>query len=101
MFARSRLDFDSTPPVASVRPSGLKATEVTLRPIVPAVIVPSTFGIIAVMSATLGIAGIEPGLIFPRLGSEAGLGSEPIVPVMPPLGEVVKCRERAPGSTYH
>jgi len=35
-----QFDFDSTPPAASILPSGLKANEVTERPIVPADIVP-------------------------------------------------------------
>ena len=81
--AISKFDFDSTPPVARVRPSGLKAAEVTVLPIVPAVIVPSTFVIIALMSAILGrfgIVGIEPGFILgsePRFGSDPGFGNDP------------------------
>ena len=60
--AKSIFDFDSTPPVAIVRPSGLNAMDVTLRPIVPADIAPIMFVIMADMSAMLGIVGIEPGL---------------------------------------
>ena len=53
--ARSKFDFDSTPPIASVRPSGLKAREVTLRPIVPADIEPIMFVIIPAMAVMSGI----------------------------------------------
>src|SRR5436305_4323410 len=94
--AISKFDFDSTPPVASIFPSEVKATEVTLRPIVPAVIVPSTFVIIVLMSARfgiVGIVGIEPRLrglgIEPRFGSEVILAT----------GDEVKLRRRLPEAT--
>ena len=49
------IDFDSTPPIATTRLSALNATEVFVRPIVPADIVPRTSVIIAPISAMLGI----------------------------------------------
>ena len=75
----SRLDFDSTPPLARTFPSGLNESEVTLRPIVPAAIVPSTLVIIAVMSAMLGMFGmfgIDPRFMFPGFGNEPTFGNE-------------------------
>src|ERR1044072_9251318 len=69
--AMSMFAFDSTPPVARMRPSGLKASDVTERPIVPADIVPITFVIIAAMSFMFGIVGIWPGLMFPILVTAA------------------------------
>src|SRR5437016_10858054 len=93
MLAISKFDFDSTPPVATIFPSEVKATEVTLRPIVPAVIVPSTLVIIALMSAMFGIVGIEPRLrgfgIEPRFGSG----------VMLAIGDEVRLRRRLPEAT--
>src|SRR5205807_8577102 len=90
MLAISKFDFDSTPPVATIFPSEVKATEVTLRPIVPAVIVPSTLVIIALMSAMFGI---EPRLrgfgIEPRFGSG----------VMLAIGDEVRLRRRLPEAT--
>jgi hypothetical protein len=77
---KSIFDFDSTPPVASVRPSGLKAIDVTLRPIVPADIEPIMFVIIAEMSAMLGIAGIEPGLPAPFIIARGSIIPGLIVP---------------------
>ena len=62
--AKSRFDFDSTPPIASVRPSGLKASDVTLRPIVPADIEPMMFVIIPEIAVMSGICGMLPGFIF-------------------------------------
>ena len=56
-------DLVTTPPVTNVFPSGLNASDVTVRPIVPAAIVPITFVIIAEMSAMFGICGICPRLI--------------------------------------
>src|SRR5829696_502504 len=61
--AKSIFVFDSNPPVASVRPSLLNASEVTFRPIVPADRPPSTLVIIAEMSAMFGMIGIWPGLM--------------------------------------
>ena len=54
MPAISKFDFDSIPPLARIFPSGLNDTEVTFRPIVPAVIVPSMLVIIAFKSAMFG-----------------------------------------------
>src|SRR5439155_21151560 len=92
----SKFDFDSTPPVATILPSELNATDVTLRPIVPAVIVPRTFVTIALMSAMFGIVGmvgIEPRLrglgIEPRFGSGVMLAS----------GDEVRLRRRLPEAT--
>ena len=56
--AISMFALESTPPIANVRPSLVKASEVTVRPIVPADMVPMTFVIIPAMSAMLGILGI-------------------------------------------
>ena len=63
--AKSTFDFDSTPPIARIRPSGLNAKEVTVRPIVPADIEPMMFVIMLLMAERSGICGILPGL--PRL----------------------------------
>src|SRR6185503_13089280 len=55
-------DFDSTPPTARIFPSGLNASDVTLRPIVPADIEPIMFVIIPVIADISGICGMLPGL---------------------------------------
>src|SRR3989449_9701014 len=89
--AISKFDFDSTPPVASIFPSEVKATEVTLRPIVPAGIVPGTVVGIALMSAMFGIVGMV-GIVarLRGLGIEPRVGSE----VMLASGDEVKLRRR-------
>src|SRR5438876_12003956 len=80
MLAMSKFDFDSIPPLARTFPSRLKDTEVTFRPIVPAVIVPSMLVIIAFKSAMFGMfamfgrffmLGLWPGFGVGKLPMEA------------------------------
>ena len=94
--------------MASVRPSALKAIDVTLRPIVPADMAPIMFVIIedrSAMLGMLGIAGIEPdlpapfmiarGLIEPGLIAP-GLVIPLVIELRLPSGEEVKSRSRLP-----
>src|SRR5215831_1183773 len=80
IWAGSKFDLDSTPPLARIFPSGLKDSEVTVRPMVPADIVPIMLVIIAARSAIFGIltiVGIWPRLILPGFGKglTAGTGN--------------------------
>src|SRR5258706_2307176 len=98
----SKLDFDSTPPVASTRPSGLKAIDVTVFPIVPAVMVPNTFVISAFMSAMFGIVGmvgIEPR--FPGFGNDPRFGIDGMLARGFGAAGGAKLRTRLPDATFH
>src|SRR6185369_1377801 len=92
----SKFDLDSTPPVAIIRPSGLKAIDVTLRPTVPAESAPMVLVIISEISFMFGIAaamafGFLMLAIFGRL---------PMF-VSRLIGEVVKSRILLPEFTSH
>src|SRR6185369_14706808 len=92
----SKFDFDSTPPVAMIRPSGLKAMDVTLRPTVPAESAPMVLVIISEISFMLGMAAaIAYGfLMLAIFGRLLMLASRLI-------GEVVKSRILLPELTSH
>src|SRR5688572_32300786 len=68
----SMFAFDSTPPVANMRPSGLNASDVTEPPMDPVDTAPIALVIDAAMSDILGIVGIWPGLTLGAVNEPNG-----------------------------